>query len=157
MEAVYSWKILAPTYQNVFFICALFTESISSPNARLQSLLCKKLLLRNPKTLKPDPNWQTLLRKVMAQKGAVLRMMMIKIMISSSDYVMSNGRMINEKFCNVYEWLQTGFGLVIGFIEYLHIITTSNYNANANSHNLQFTTARIKSFQVAVSSPVVTW
>jgi hypothetical protein len=48
-----------------------------------------------------------------------------------------------------------GFGLVIGFIEHLQIINTSNYSAVANSHNLQFTTARTKSSQSAVSSPVV--
>jgi hypothetical protein len=41
--------------------------------------------------------------------------------------------------------------LVIGFIEHLQIVTT---RAIANSHTLQFTTARIKSSQPAVSSPV---
>jgi hypothetical protein len=50
-----------------------------------------------------------------------------------------------------------GFGLVIGFIENLQIITTSNYSANANSHTLQFTAARMKSSQSALFSPVVTW
>jgi hypothetical protein len=33
------------------------------------TLLCKKLLLRNPKKRKPDVIWQNLLRKTMAQKG----------------------------------------------------------------------------------------
>jgi hypothetical protein len=37
------------------------------------------------------------------------------------------------------------FLLVIGFIEHLQIVTTSNYSAVANSHTLQFTTARTKS------------
>jgi hypothetical protein len=49
------------------------------------------------------------------------------------------------------------FGLVIGFIEHLQIETTSNYNALTNSHTLQFTTARTKSYQPAVPSPVVVW
>jgi hypothetical protein len=49
------------------------------------------------------------------------------------------------------------FGLVIGFIENLQIVNTSNYSAIANSHNLQFTTARNKSSQTAVSSPAVAW
>jgi hypothetical protein len=49
------------------------------------------------------------------------------------------------------------FGLVIGFIEHLQIVTISNYGAIANTHTLQFTTTRIKSFQSTVSSPVVAW
>jgi hypothetical protein len=40
-----------------------------------------------------------------------------------------------------------GFGLVIGFIEHLLIVTTSNCNTVTSSHTLQFTTARMKSFQ----------
>jgi hypothetical protein len=48
-----------------------------------------------------------------------------------------------------------GFGLVTGFIEPVQIVTTSNYNAIANSHTQQLTTARTKSSQSAVSSPVV--
>jgi hypothetical protein len=43
----------------------------------------------------------------------------------------------------VWVWLQTGFGLVIGFIEHLQIVITSNYSAIANSHTLQFITALI--------------
>jgi hypothetical protein len=50
-----------------------------------------------------------------------------------------------------------GFGLVIEFIEHLQIVTTSNYSAVANSHTLQFTTARTNCPQSAVSSPVVAW
>jgi hypothetical protein len=48
-----------------------------------------------------------------------------------------------------------GFGLVIGFIELLQIVSTGNYSAIANPHTLQFTTARTKSSQSAVSLPVV--
>jgi hypothetical protein len=59
--------------------------------------------------------------------------------------------------CHVIEWLQPGFGLVIGFIEHLQITATSNYGAIAESPTLQFTTARTKSSQSAVSLPVVTW
>jgi hypothetical protein len=43
-----------------------------------------------------------------------------------------------------------GFGLVIGFIELLHNVTTSNSSAITNSHTLQFTTACTKSFQSTV-------
>jgi hypothetical protein len=37
------------------------------------------------------------------------------------------------------------FGLVIGFIDHAHIVTASTYGAIANSHTLQFITARTKS------------
>jgi hypothetical protein len=40
--------------------------------------------------------------------------------------------------------------LVIGFIDNLQIVTTSNYSAIATSHILQLTTARTKSSQSAV-------
>jgi hypothetical protein len=49
------------------------------------------------------------------------------------------------------------FGLVIEFIEHFQIVTTSNYSAVTNSHTQQFTTARTKSFQSSMSSPVVSW
>jgi hypothetical protein len=42
------------------------------------------------------------------------------------------------------------FGLVIGFTEYLQIVTTSSYNTIANS----LTAAHTKSYQSAVSSLV---
>jgi hypothetical protein len=48
-----------------------------------------------------------------------------------------------------------GLDWVIVFIEHLLVVTTSNYSVVANSHNLQFTTARTKSSQSAVCSPVV--
>jgi hypothetical protein len=60
-------------------------------------------------------------------------------------------------YCNMYEWLLLGFGLVIGFIEHLQIITISNYCATENSHALQFTTACTKSSQSGVYSAVVRW
>jgi hypothetical protein len=47
-----------------------------------------------------------------------------------------------------------GFGLVLRFTEHLQIITTSNYSANASS--LQACTCT-KSFQSAVSAPVIAW
>jgi hypothetical protein len=37
------------------------------------------------------------------------------------------------------------------------LVTLSNCSAITNSHNVQFTTARIKSSQSAVSTPVVAW
>jgi hypothetical protein len=50
-----------------------------------------------------------------------------------------------------------GFGLVIGFIDHLDIVTTGESSAIVNSHNLQFITVRTKTFWSAVSSPVVVW
>jgi hypothetical protein len=43
-----------------------------------------------------------------------------------------------------------GVGLVMGFLEHLQNVTTSNYTAIANSETLQFTTARTKCSQSAV-------
>jgi hypothetical protein len=45
----------------------------------------------------------------------------------------------------VYECLQTGFGLIIRYIELLQNVSTSNCNAIANSHYLQFIAARTNS------------
>jgi hypothetical protein len=53
--------------------------------------------------------------------------------------------------------VKRGFELVISFIKYLQIVTTSKYSAIANSHTQQFTTACIKSSQFAASSLVVVW
>jgi hypothetical protein len=50
-----------------------------------------------------------------------------------------------------------GFGLDIGFTDHLQVVTTNNYSTIANFHTLQVTAAHAKSFQVAVSSPVVSW
>jgi hypothetical protein len=44
-------------------------------------------------------------------------------------------------------WLLTGFGLVIWFIYHLQTVTTSNYGAIANIHNLQIPRAHAKSSQ----------
>jgi hypothetical protein len=55
----------------------------------------------------------------------------------------------------VWYYRHTGFGLVIGFVAHLKLVTTINYRAIVDSHSLQFTTARTKSSQSAVSSQVV--
>jgi hypothetical protein len=47
-----------------------------------------------------------------------------------------------------------GFGLVIGFIGFLKLVIPSNCSAVAT---LQFTTARTKCSQSAVSLPIVAW
>jgi hypothetical protein len=50
-----------------------------------------------------------------------------------------------------------GFGLEIEFIDHLQVLTTNHYNTITNFHTLQITSAPTKSFQPAVSSPVVPW
>jgi hypothetical protein len=47
-----------------------------------------------------------------------------------------------------------GLRSVIGFIEHLRIVATSNYSHVANSHTMQSTTSRTESSQSAVSSPM---
>jgi hypothetical protein len=49
------------------------------------------------------------------------------------------------------------FGLEIGFTDHLQVVTTNNYNTIAIFHTLRITTAYVKSFQSAVSLPVVPW
>jgi hypothetical protein len=71
---------------------------------------------------------------------------------------MFHGLMNNPVYCHMHRVrLQMGFGLIIAITEHLQIVITCNYSAIANSHTLQFITARSKSFQSAVSSPVVAW
>jgi hypothetical protein len=48
-----------------------------------------------------------------------------------------------------YQW---GFGLEIGFINHLQVITRSNYNTITNFHNSQITIVHAKPFQSAVTS-----
>jgi hypothetical protein len=47
-----------------------------------------------------------------------------------------------------------GFGLIIGFMEYLQIVTTKSYGGIANSYNMQYTVAFTKMYLSVVSSPV---
>jgi hypothetical protein len=62
-----------------------------------------------------------------------------------------------SSYCHVFQLIETGCGLVIGFTDYLQNVTTSNYRAIANSYALQFTTARTKPSQSALPSPAVVW
>jgi hypothetical protein len=52
-----------------------------------------------------------------------------------------------------------GFGLIIGLIGLLKLVTSSNYSTLDNSHTRILTTTLAKSsiFLLAVSSPVVVW
>jgi hypothetical protein len=43
-------------------------------------------------------------------------------------------------YCRVSQWLETGFGLVIAFIRYLHVETTNNYNTVTDFHTTKHST-----------------
>jgi hypothetical protein len=60
----------------------------------------------------------------------------------------------NIIYCCVYGVTVVRDWIDIWFIKHLHIITTSNYIAFANSHTLQFTTAHTKSSQFVAASPL---
>jgi hypothetical protein len=44
---------------------------------------------------------------------------------------------VEFKYYQVYQWLKTGFWLVIGFINRLQVVTTINYYTIADLRNLQ--------------------
>jgi hypothetical protein len=48
-----------------------------------------------------------------------------------------------SQYCHVVQWLRRGFGLVIGFINNLQVVTTINYTTTASLHNLQSLHANI--------------
>jgi hypothetical protein len=55
---------------------------------------------------------------------------------------------LRQPYCHVYEWLQTGFVLDIGFTGHFQTwsVSTLNYNAIVNLHTLQITAAHAKAF-----------
>jgi hypothetical protein len=52
-------------------------------------------------------------------------------------YIFRNPMYFQDSYYHVYGWLKMGFGLVIGFINNLQVITTINYYTVAALHNLQ--------------------
>jgi hypothetical protein len=57
-------------------------------------------------------------------------------------------------YCDVLEWLYTGFGLMTWLIDHLYIqlVTADNYNAIVNLHILKITRVHAKSAQSASTS-----
>jgi hypothetical protein len=47
---------------------------------------------------------------------------------------------LNVLYCHVYQWLKTGFGFIIGFIAYLQVVTTNNYNTVTDLHTTKHST-----------------
>jgi hypothetical protein len=62
------------------------------------------------------------------------------------------------QYFHVIKWLQIGFGLVIGLIQHVQIITTCNYNSLAGLHTIKITetTTHMKSSNVFTSRLLVT-
>jgi hypothetical protein len=55
---------------------------------------------------------------------------------------------VTSQYCHVSQCLRRGFGFVIGFIGYLHVVTTNNYNTIADLHNLQSVHTNLLSLSV---------
>jgi hypothetical protein len=55
-----------------------------------------------------------------------------------------------REYYHVYQWLKTGFGLVIGFINHLQVVTTINNYIIAALHNLQSLHTNLFSLSVLV-------
>jgi hypothetical protein len=54
------------------------------------------------------------------------------------------------KYCNVFGWLETESGLLIGFINHLQVVTTINYNTVTDLHNLHSLHANLLSLPSVV-------
>jgi hypothetical protein len=52
--------------------------------------------------------------------------------------------------CQVYQWRKTGFGLVVGFINHLQVVTTNNYYAVTDFHTLKHSTLSLQSICTGV-------
>jgi hypothetical protein len=57
----------------------------------------------------------------------------------------------SKPYCHVYGWLKTAFGLVIGFINNLQVVTTVNYYNITDFHTFQSTVAHALGFSVSTS------
>jgi hypothetical protein len=59
----------------------------------------------------------------------------------------------DELYCHAIQCLETGFGLVIGFIEHLQNVTTNNYDNLTELHTpkITVTIAHIKSSQYSLA------
>jgi hypothetical protein len=49
-------------------------------------------------------------------------------------------QMLRFTYCHVYQWLKAGFGLVIGFIDHLQVVTTRKYNTAIDFHTINQST-----------------
>jgi hypothetical protein len=78
-------------------------------------------------------------RRIMPELKVRDFLLLLLLILSSLPNVLSRFRGV---------WLQTGYGLVNGFIDHLYapLGTTRNYSAISNLHTLQITTASAKSF-----------
>jgi hypothetical protein len=64
----------------------------------------------------------------------------LKVGVGIAHFSSTHGNIIHVIggiYCRVSQWLETGLGLVTGFINNLQVVTIINYYTIAASHNLQ--------------------
>jgi hypothetical protein len=85
--------------------------------------------------------------------GGFLVTMAWHVLRFNLSFDISSATILSEPtLCRLIAFHVPNLMLVIGFIDHLQIVTTSNYSAVANSHTRQFTVAHTKFSQFVLTS-----
>jgi hypothetical protein len=103
------------------------------------------------------------MRTVQVTKLAVAFTSLALFIVRMSKYLPEHFKILQHTntynmlwYSHAIEWLQTGFGLAIGFTEHLQIVTTSNYSTLANYYyyNYFLDLNIMRYFWSGISSPI---